>query len=161
MGTALRPGSLVLAPATREAASGSRSRSALLAIRAPDGEALVSTFQILTDWSDPAGRIFLELHGEETTTKSRAERESIAWMLTHDEHGVFVTADKSAAITALAELGHTRVAHPFDLWIHLLEANAVSGQEFQALCERSHGKDQRLVRMPDRATRLFPGYTLD
>jgi len=54
--------------------------------------------------------------GRET---NRAEHEAIAWALIHGPESVFVTADKRASLTALAELGRGRVCHPFDLWLEL------------------------------------------
>lgn len=150
------PGKLVVAGQTTEDADGSRARVRLLEVETREGDRLVDSFEIFLGGDDPAGEIFLQLLGEEQTTVNRAELESIAWVLAReDRDALFVTADKRAALTALAELGRSRVAHPFDLWIELLDQGAVETEEFQNLCERTKGKDQGLRRMPPRVEVRF------
>lgn len=108
------------------------------------------TIRVLLGNDDPAAQILVELHGEEKTTINQAEREAIAWALVHGQDAVFVTTDKRATVTALAELGRERVAHPFDLWLDLLDREMLSPTDFRALCELTRRKDQGLERMPDR-----------
>lgn len=145
------PERLLVAPTTSRQSS--PSRSDLLRITTSAGAPLFQVFDVFED--QPAGQIFLELHGEERTTTNAAERESIAYALTDASDAVFVTSDKRAAITALAELGRSRVAHPFDLWIDLLENKALTAAEFRGLCERTKGRDQGLERMPGRIVERF------
>lgn len=149
------PGRLVVAPSTAQAATDSEARARLLRLETPNGHRLFEIFEILLDGEDPAAAIFLELHREAETSVNRAEREAIAWALARADDAVFVTEDKLAALIALAELGRTRVAHPFDLWIELREADAVTPADFKRLCDRTKGRDQRLPRMPGRAKRHF------
>lgn len=108
------------------------------------------TVRVLIGSNDPAAQVFLELHGEEKTTVNQAEREAIAWALTHEPEAIFVTTDRRATVTALAELGRERVAHPFDLWLYLLDRELLSSTDFRSLCEFTRRKDQGLERMPDR-----------
>lgn len=68
---------------------------------------------------------------------------------------MFVTADTRAALTALAELGRMRVAHPFDLWLHLREQGVLATSAFKALCQRTKRRDQGLERMPDRVAKFI------
>jgi len=124
------------------------------------GQAVLETFEVRLGGDDPAANIFLELHPDETTTKSRAEHEAIAWALVHGgEAVVFVTEDKGATYTSLAELGRARVCHPFDLWLELLEEDLLSQQEFHDLCLAVWNKDQGLKRIPDRVRDRFPSST--
>lgn len=149
-------GRLIVAPSTARGALPSSARTRLLNARLTNGKPLVQVFELLLSKDDPAAEIFLELHGQEKTTTNRAEMEAIAWILVHAADGVFVTADRRAALTALAELGRTRVAHPFDLWIELLNGDALTPEEFRALCNRTRQKDQGLVRMPGRVQNHLP-----
>lgn len=108
------------------------------------------TVRVLIGSDDPAAQILLELHGEEKTTTNQAEREAIAWALVHGQDAVFVTADQRATVTALAELGRGRVAHPFDLWLDLLDREMLNPTDFRSLCEATRRNDQGLERMPNR-----------
>lgn len=144
-------GSLLVAPSTRR--STNESRQSLIEITDAAGAPLIEVFEILLD--SEAGRIFNELHGEEKSTTNAAERECIAYALTDCPEGIVVTADRRAALTALSELGKGRVAHPFDLWIDLLEKDAVSPENFRRLCKRTKMRDQALERMPDRVVARF------
>ena len=83
-------------------------------------------------------------------TKDLAEHESIAWALTQTAEVVFVTADRRASLTALAELGRGRVAHPFDFWLHLYAGGLVNRQQVDALCDRTRRSDSGLPRLPPR-----------
>ena len=149
-------GSLCVAPATAEAARQSESRTRLLGIAAADGGLLFDRPQIFLTDEDPVGSVYLDLRGEGSPLGS-AECEAIAWASVHAEDAVVVIEDKRAAFAALAELGRSRVAHPFDLWIELLESGAVSTADFEHLCERSRGKDADLLRraLPGRVRRRF------
>ena len=99
---------------------------------------------------DPAAEVFFQLHEDPAATTDRAEHESIAWAQVHGEDTVFVCADRRAALTALAELGRARVAHPFDLWIDLRDRAWLTGSEFAALCTLTRKHDQGLPRLPGR-----------
>lgn len=149
-------GKLLVAGSTHGAARQSSVRRRLLAATNEQGQRIFETFQVMVEKEDPAGRILLELHTDETTTTNMAEREAIAWALTHGHSAVFVTADKRASLTALAELGRSRVCHPFDLWLELLDAALISGSGFQELCEATRKKDLGLERMPGRVRERFP-----
>jgi hypothetical protein len=143
-------GRLFVAPATAESAKRSESRSRLLAVAAPDGQRVFDRFEVFLTTDDPAGAVLWELRMEEQSPANLAEYEAIAWAAVHADDAIFVTGDKRAAAIALAVLGRARVAHPFDLWIDLLEAGAVSVADFEYLCERSRGKDQALRTLPPR-----------
>jgi len=148
---------LLVSSATARAAGTSAGRLELLELTRPDGSRLVEVFEVLLEGDDAAGQVFTELHREERTTLNEAEREAIAWALVHDSEAVFVTADKRAALIALAELGRERVAHPFDLWLELRDGGGVAAEAFQSLCTATRNADQGLERMPDRVVRFFRG----
>lgn len=118
---------------------------------------LAGVIRVAVGGDDPAGRHLLELHGEEKTTTNLAEREAIAWALVHEPAAVFVTMDRRATVTALAELGRKRVAHPFDLWLDLLDRRMLTLSDFEDLCERTRRNDQGLERMPARVRRRLDG----
>ncbi len=143
-------GLLLIAPTTEREASRSSARKRLLEAERSGGEQVFQVFDVLLAEGDPVGETFLELHGGERTPTNRAEMEAIAWALHEARDAVFVTADLRASMTALAELGRGRVAHPFDLWIELLQAEALTPADFEALCTRTWRKDQGLVRIPSR-----------
>ncbi|HZL16785.1 MAG TPA: hypothetical protein VFG23_03450 [Polyangia bacterium] len=71
------------------------------------------------------------------STKNIGEDVAIAFAATMDSEAVFVTMDKAAAYAALAELGPGRVASPFDLWAHLLDAGHVSKAQYDRLLDRT------------------------
>lgn len=149
----LPPGRLLVARTTADDANHRRKR--FLDLRLED-ETLVEVFGVPYGSEDPAHQILLELQGEVGMTDNLAERESIAWALTHGRDSVFVTLDQRAALTALAELGRGRVAHPFDLWLDLLERQVVDRGGFEMLCEWTKTSDQGLERMPGRIRSLLP-----
>lgn len=148
-------GKLLVAGQTARDAWRSERRKAMLDVEAHDGERLIEVIKVRLGNDDPAGAILLELHGEEATTTNLAEREAIAWSLVHGKDAVFVTYDSRAAITALAELGIGKVAHPFDLWMTLLGEDMILPVEFKDLCERSRNKGPKLRRIPTRVTDLL------
>lgn len=151
-------GRLCVAPATAEAARQSDSRTRLLGIVSADGRHIVERFEIVHSDDDPAGGLLLRLRVEVEATANQAEFEAIAWAAVRAEDTVFVSQDKRAAFIALAELGRPRVAHPYDLWIDLLENDIVSIADFQHLCEQTRRKehhDKSLRRLPDRVSRLL------
>lgn len=148
-------GKLLVASSTRHGARSSQERARLLETTNEKGQTLFETFQVTLGAKDPAERILLDLHPDETATTNRAEHEAIAWALVHGPDSVFVTADKRASLTALAELGRGRVCHPFDLWLELLDADLVTGQQFDELCHATLRGDQGLKRMPARVERRF------
>lgn len=148
-------GRLCVAPATAAAARQSESRSRLLSTPAADGGAIFHRFEIFLSDDDPAAELLLRLRGEEHTPVNLAECEAIAWAAVHAEDAVFVTQDKTPAYTALAVLGRAQVAHPFDLWLDLLDDGVVTTAEFEHLCERTRRKERHaaLRRLPGRVTR--------
>ena len=148
---------LLVASATSHAAISSSSRQRLLELAHADGKPVVDVIEVLIGGEDPAGAVLQALHGEERTSTNLAEREAVAWASVHGDDAVLVTEDARAALTALAELGHRRVAHTFDLWLDLWEHGLLSVPSFQDLCERTKRRNQRLGRMPDRVTRHFGG----
>lgn len=146
---------ILIPSATANSARSSTYRRGLLELYRSDGKRLVEVFEVLIGGDDPAERVLQDLHGEERTQTDLAEREAIAWALVHGKDAVFVTADKRATVTALAELGRQRVAHPFDVWLDLLQERAVEAADFRFLCEKSKWRDQGLERMPERVARFF------
>jgi hypothetical protein len=148
-----KPGWLLVAPTTAKDAAQSEPRRALLEARSRDrDQEVIGSFEIFHGTGDPAAGILAELHGGSESTDDLAERESIAWALTHDPDAVLVTGDKRAALTALAELGRGRVAHPFELWIELLEAELIDRDGFEELCRWTKNADQGLTRTPGRVS---------
>jgi hypothetical protein len=97
----------------------------------------------------------IELHPDPASTTDLAEHESIAWALVHGPDAVFVSSDRRATLTALAELGRERVAHPFDLWLDLRKRRWLSPRAFERLCELTRKNDQGLPRMPKRVSELL------
>lgn len=121
-----------------------------------NGEKIFEVFTVQVGGDDPAGEIFLELHSDVTVTKDKAEREAISWAQVHGPEAVFVTWDKRASLSALAELGRGRVAHSFDVWLELEHLDRVSTDQFRELCERTRNHDRDgLERMPGRVTERF------
>lgn len=117
-----------------------------------DNDPLVSTFEISLGAGDPAEQVLVDLHPDISSTTDLAEHESIAWALVHDPEAVFVCADRRASLTALAELGRRRVAHPFDLWLDLRSVGWLSPGMFEDLCQLTYRHDQGLPRMPQRVS---------
>lgn len=145
-------GVLVVAGATADAAS-PRSRS-LLESRRGD-QPVIGTFEILLGAGDPVEHVLGELHPDVSSTTNLAEHESIAWAQVHGLDAVFVSADKRAALIALAELGRHRVAHAFDVWIDLRRRGWLSAEAFGQLCELTRKHDQGLPRIPGRVAEML------
>ncbi len=137
--------------------SAGATRTAAL-INAPtyDGRLAVSECLVKHGGDDPAAEILLQLHPDLGNTTNLAEREAMAWCLVHSDDAVFVTSDKRAALTALAELGCGRVAHPFDVWLDLLDLGWIKSEQFSKLCWLTRKHDQGLERMPSRVSSLLP-----
>ena len=146
---------LVASTIGRQARQHSPLRLDLLEARNDAGEDVFEVFTVLLEGDDSAGEILLDLHGQSRSTTNLAEREAIAWALVHGRDAIFVTEDKRAALTALAELGRGRVAHPFDLWLHLADQGQLEPGQLEILCERTKSKDQGLERMPGRVRERF------
>jgi len=81
-----------------------------------------------------------------------AEYQAIAWAIAQRQDAILVTLDKRAAMLGLAELGKGRVAHAFDLWLHLRDAGLVTKEQFTALCEATKRSDQALPGIPLRCS---------
>lgn len=144
----------VLLVAGTTAAAASVTSKALLNLRVGE-EPLVAVFEIRVGSNDPAEQVLIELHPDTSSTTNLAEYESIAWAQEHGLDAVFVCADKRASLTALAELGRGRVAHPFDLWLDLRERSWLSLPAFERLCRMTREHDQGLPRMPRRIDELL------
>lgn len=140
---------LIVAKATADAVDqdGSGNRRALLG--PDDGDQPFEIIDIQLD--DPAAEIlFNHLRRDMGGGADLAEHQAIAWALVHSPEAVFVCQDKRAALIALAELGRGRVAHPFDLWLHLRDEGEISDGQFDDLCERTRRVDQALPGIPWR-----------
>lgn len=144
----------VLLVAGKTAADASPTSQSLLDLRVGD-EPLVAAFEIRLGSNDPAEQVLIELHPDTGSTANLAEYECIAWALEHGSDAVFVCADKRASLTALAELGRERVAHPFDLWLDLRKRKWLSPRGFDQLCQLTRKHDQGLPRMPRRISKLL------
>lgn len=142
---------VLLVAGTTAAAASAIDRS-LLEHRVDD-QPTVDTFEIRIGSSDPAEQVLKALHRDATTTTNLAEHESIAWAQVHGLDAVFVCADKRATLTALAELGVGRVAHPFDVWLDLSNRGWLSQNAFDQLCILTRKHDQGLPRMPERVSK--------
>lgn len=160
--TAWPSGHLLVAETSVDDARRKKARRTLdlLGQRGSDAELLIDTFAVPLGIRDPAEAIFRQLHegsdGQLLAT-DRAEREAIAWALAHAEDAIFVSLDKRAVLTALAELGRGRVAHSFDLWLHLEENGWLDLSEMQSLCELTKNHDQGLERVPGRVSSVLSG----
>lgn len=148
------PGELLVTGTTARSAANDNSgrRQALLALTYVDGPPVITVVNVTLGIDDPAAQILAELHPDESATIDLAEHESIAWAAAHGGDAVLVTSDRRATVTALAELGMGRVAHPFDLWLHLRRNRGLSPRDFQVLCESTRKGDQGLRRMPARVS---------
>lgn len=127
---------------------------ALLETRAGD-QPIVATFEIQLGGIDPAEQVLIELHPDTSSTADLAEHESLAWAQVHGLDAVFVCVDRRAALTALAELGRERVAHPFDVWLDLLQKGWLRHEAFKRLCDLNRKHDQGLPRMPGRVSKVL------
>jgi len=88
---------------------------------------------------------------DEYGTKNLAEYQAFAWALSNlDVPVVFVTADKLATVEALAELGRSKVCHPFEFWNEMLRESLISESEWNDLCDRLLDKDKSLRGIPWR-----------
>ena len=151
--TSCEPSELFVSSTTARAAADDRRRAALLNLTRTDDSLLITVVGVKLGTDDPAAQILADLHPDEAATLNLAEHESIAWVIAHGRNAVLVTSDRRASVTAaLAELGRGRVAHPFDLWLHLKRNRGLNGHDFRALCERTHRGDQGLRRMPARVS---------
>jgi len=134
-------GRLFVAERTAEDAGRSSVRKALLTTNPTPFQ----VFRIMTD--TPA---FHTAHNHLRRTESRptanlAEHQAIAWIIHERPDAVFVTGDKKAAFLALAELGCGRVAHTYDLWLHLRDERLLDQNQFRNLCEDTRKTDQTAI----------------
>lgn len=134
-------GTFVIAEATASAAVAARGKRAELLAEAG---ARVSIAAIEMG-SEAAEVLYRHLRQPSGATKNLAEHEAIAWALTTPGEVVLVCHDKRAAHLALAELGRGAAAHPYELWLHLLDLALISLAEFAALCERTRKSEQGVV----------------
>lgn len=124
-------------------------RPALLAWTAGDSRPVIDVKRIVvgtqafafldalrTSWHDPVADL--------------GEHESIAWCHTEDPDGVFVTMDKGALMLASAELGPSRVATPFDLWLDLMDSNLIDRPTCEWLANETAKPLRPMVRVPTR-----------
>lgn len=154
-----QPGELLVSGTTARFASKDQSsrRQAILALAHPDGSPVITVVNVTIGANDPAAEVLAELHPDETSTINLAEHESIAWASAHAGDAVFVSGDRRATVIALAELGNGRVAHPFDLWLHLKLNRGLGDGDFTRLCELTRRGDQGLRRMPGRVSQHLGG----
>lgn len=150
-------GELLVAGTTAKSATNDKSgrRQALLALSYLDGSKVITVVNVTFGIDDPAAQVLTDLHPDEFATIDLAEHESIAWAAAHGGDAILVTSDRRATVTALAELGMGRVAHPFDLWLHLKRNRGLNDRDFHLLCESTRKGDQGLRRMPARVSELF------
>ncbi|MBI4700345.1 MAG: hypothetical protein HY744_04105 [Deltaproteobacteria bacterium] len=144
------PGELFVAEQTQADVAHDKSgrRVALLAVRT-DRKPVIDVLRV--PLGSPAARILYDHLGRGSDdTEGRAERQAIAWAIDIGTDAIFVTHDKRAALTALAELGRCRVAHTFDLWMHLHASGRVTDDEYGRLCERTAKRDDGLPGVPWR-----------
>ncbi|MBI5490512.1 MAG: hypothetical protein HY905_24470 [Deltaproteobacteria bacterium] len=143
-------GELMIAEQTAVDAAGDRTgrRPGLLTVQAK-GEPVIGVVRFPLG-SRAAHILYDHLGRGSNDTEGRAERQAIAWATDAGANAVFVTHDKRAALTALAELGRGRVAHTFDLWIHLHASGRVTDEQFAALCERTAKRNDGLPGVPWR-----------
>ena len=151
------PGELLVSSTTAHLAAKDRSgrRQAVVALTHADGLPVIAVVTVTLGVDEPAAKMLADLHPDESATLNLAEHESIAWAAMHGRDAVFVTSDRRATVSALAELGVGRVAHPFDLWLHLKLERGLSGGDFESLCEATRRGDQGLRRMPARVSQHF------
>jgi hypothetical protein len=91
--------------------------------------------------------LYSHLRPDETSaTRDLGEDESIAVLLHDLPDAVFVLIEIRATRVALAELGHSRVATPFDYWAWLRDEGIIDGEAFDDLCNRLTKKDAGLKR---------------
>jgi hypothetical protein len=136
------------ATAAREDAQHSAAAKRRLALLECQNTA-IATFDIQMG-SRASEILYTHLRQPAMTSANLAEHQAIAWALEERDEAILVTVDKRAAITALAELGRTRVAHAFDLWIELRERGLISPEQFASLCEATRRGDQGLPGLPIR-----------
>ena len=143
-------GELLIAEQTAADAAVDKSgrRAGLLTVQA-DGKRVIDVIRVPLG-SQAAHILYHHLGRGSDDTEDRAERQAIAWAIAVDTDSVFVTHDKRAALTALAELGRCRVAHTFDLWMHLRASGRLAADQFDQLCERTARRDDGLPGVPWR-----------
>lgn len=157
------PGELVVMSKTAQDAWQPRKPSAaadrrreFLDVHAADGTAVIEVVPVPMG-SDVASMVWEHLRRDCDGTSNLAEHEAIAWAYTRAPDAVLVLMDVRAGLLGLAELGCGRVAHAFDLWLHLLESGRVTHAQFERLCEDTRKRDQRLPALPKRVEeRLGP-----
>jgi hypothetical protein len=118
------------------------------------GNLASKSIHTITEGSLTAEFLFNYLRIDETNaTKDIGEDASIAFAAIERPEAIFVTADKGAAFCALAELGPSRVATPFDLWGWLRDEQLIRELEFEALCQATLKGDGSLPGIPPRLKR--------
>lgn len=144
---------LFVADATAAAASSDysgRRQAALDVTSKSTGVHVITVFDVLVD--SPAGSILYgHLRKGTGGSANLAEHQSIAGLLTHDdERSALVTQDKHAAFLALAELGRSRVCHPFELWNHFWTEGRLEEAQYRDLMDRTTRMDRSLPGVPWR-----------
>jgi hypothetical protein len=148
------PGLLLLvADATVRALDSDRSLRRRSLYGCSDEASPFRRFAVAID--DPAADVlYKHLRKGHIDDGSLAEHEAVAWALVHEVEAVFVSCDQHAVLTALAELGRGRVAHPFDFWQYLRDAGLLSAAEFDSLCTKTLAADGALPGIPWRFGQL-------
>ncbi len=133
-------GELFVAPATSGDASKDKSGrrpAALKAKSSVSGSSVITVFDF-PERSNAWFILYSHLRKNTGGSANLAEHQSIAWLLdSRHRDAVLVTQDKFSAFLALAELGRSRVCHPFELWHHLFTAGRLSREQYRDLMERT------------------------
>ena len=148
-------GELVVAAATREAASLDKSgrRKQVLEVSCDDGgEVVISSFDVTV--ASPAGEVlYRHLRVGAEGTANLAEHQALAWMIAVEDDATLVTMDKAAAYLGLSEVGRGKVSHPYELWEYLRSESRVSENEYELLIEQTRKRETSLPGVPWRITR--------
>jgi len=101
--------------------------------------------------SDAATTLWTHLRASSTlASRDLGEDESIALLIHELKDLVFVVLDRKAAMVALAELGPSRVASPFDYWDWLRAEGMVDETTFDKLSARVLKEDSGFPGRPVR-----------
>lgn len=126
---------------------GSRRR-ALLDVKT-DGVRVFSHFDVFAG-SEAWDALYCHLRVDQSTSVNLAEHQAIAWGIVEERRAVFVTSDRVATTLSLAELGRSRVCHPFEFWKELEQAGLIANPAWTALCGRLLRAEQRMPGIPWR-----------
>lgn len=146
-----RPSSFYVADTVAKGASKDKSgrRQDLLSLEM-EGESVVIARAVEVG-SDADTTLWGHLRKQQAlASRDLGENESIALLIHEMADAVFVVLDRKAAMVAWAELGHGRVASPFDYWDWLRAEGVIDQAAFDLLCERVTREDTGLPGIPVR-----------